>query len=252
MGTDPPRRARGWVRRPAGLAPGGLFALRRGSRSCVIVYSVGRSGQHLVLCDPVLSHLARWRQTRWYHREAGGQLFARFEPGRILIKKATGPRWTDRRTRHTYEPDRRAEQREIEAHHSRGLHFVGDWHTHAEPIPTPSTLDIVSMRTRSVDQPTPSARSCSSSWAKRQCLRASMFQFMTASARTSFTIRSEQGLNPRTVHYPNSFSRQNDRYNRRTGSRYPVSAPNFPSRRSASARQVERSTTVSLRKVITF
>jgi len=26
--------------------------------------------------------------------------------------------------------------------HRNGLHFVGDWHTHPEPVPTPSAADI--------------------------------------------------------------------------------------------------------------
>jgi integrative and conjugative element protein (TIGR02256 family) len=26
--------------------------------------------------------------------------------------------------------------------HQRGLHFVGDWHTHPEAVPTPSSSDI--------------------------------------------------------------------------------------------------------------
>lgn len=30
--------------------------------------------------------------------------------------------------------------------HRRGLHFIGDWHTHPERIPTPSRSDIRSIR----------------------------------------------------------------------------------------------------------
>lgn len=111
----------------------------------MIAYPVGRSGQNLVLSHKVLSHFSRWRQLRWYQREAGGQLFARIGSGQILVEEATGPRWTDRRTRHTYMPDRRAEQREILRRHRQGLHFVGDWHTHAERVPVPSPLDLESM-----------------------------------------------------------------------------------------------------------
>ena len=31
---------------------------------------------------------------------------------------------------------------EIDEMHKAGLHFVGDWHTHPEEIPTPSSSDI--------------------------------------------------------------------------------------------------------------
>jgi integrative and conjugative element protein (TIGR02256 family) len=30
--------------------------------------------------------------------------------------------------------------------HVNGLHFIGDWHTHPERIPTPSTSDVRSIR----------------------------------------------------------------------------------------------------------
>jgi integrative and conjugative element protein (TIGR02256 family) len=54
----------------------------------------------------------------------------------------TGPRDADCRSRYLYLPSRREEQKEIYEMHRNGLHFVGDWHTHPEPIPKPSTSDI--------------------------------------------------------------------------------------------------------------
>ena len=45
-----------------------------------------------------------------------------------------------------FRPNRRAEQKEIAIRHARELHFVGDWHTHAEAEPTPSLRDTQSMR----------------------------------------------------------------------------------------------------------
>jgi len=111
----------------------------------VIQYPIGTSGQVLILTDPVGEHLRRYRQQRWYQREAGGQLFARFDGGRIIVEEATGPRRTDRRTRTSYVPDRRAEQAEILERHRRGLHYVGDWHTHPEALPGPSRPDASSI-----------------------------------------------------------------------------------------------------------
>lgn len=78
--------------------------------------------------------------------EAGGQLFARFSDVEIRVERATGPRISDHRSRFGYVPDRRREQEEIDALHGRGLHFIGDWHTHPEPNPRPSTSDIRSIR----------------------------------------------------------------------------------------------------------
>lgn len=111
----------------------------------MIRYEVGRSGQLLIITDEVLDHFRRHRQRRWYHREAGGQLFARVERAEIKILEATGPRRTDKRGRRVYIPDRAAEQAEICERHARGMHFVGDWHTHPERTTRPSASDALNL-----------------------------------------------------------------------------------------------------------
>jgi integrative and conjugative element protein (TIGR02256 family) len=111
----------------------------------VIAYDVGGSGQRLILKSPAIKHLEAHRQLTPRHREAGGQLFATFSDDSIIIEEATGPRWRDKRTRTSYRPDRKAEQQEILEHHCRGLHYVGDWHTHPSPRPSPSYLDYRSI-----------------------------------------------------------------------------------------------------------
>jgi integrative and conjugative element protein (TIGR02256 family) len=111
----------------------------------VIVYPIGTTGQQIILANSVVAHLRRHRQRWWYQKEAGGQLFARLEGDRIQVVDATGPRRTDRRTRTGYHPDRRAEQDEIAERHPKGLHFVGDWHTHPDTKPQPSGRDLASM-----------------------------------------------------------------------------------------------------------
>jgi integrative and conjugative element protein (TIGR02256 family) len=85
------------------------------------------------------------RQLRFYQREAGGQLFARVRDNDWEIVAATGPRSKDRRGRFSFLPHRKSEQTEIFEHHQRGLDFVGDWHTHPEDKPTPSTDDLASI-----------------------------------------------------------------------------------------------------------
>ena len=87
-----------------------------------------------------------YQQIESFSAEAGGQLFARFSDAEIRVERATGPRISDRRSRFGYVPDRRREQEEIDALHGRGLHFIGDWHTHPEPRPRPSTSDIRSIQ----------------------------------------------------------------------------------------------------------
>lgn len=93
----------------------------------------------------VLQRFAEHRQLASRAPEVGGQLFAAFEKYRVRITQVTGPREADRRSRFSFFPDRRMENREIKQRFGTGLHFVGDWHTHPEPRPTPSRVDLASM-----------------------------------------------------------------------------------------------------------
>src|SRR6476620_7661078 len=111
----------------------------------MIEYPIGRSGQTLVFTASVVEKLTKHRQLRFWQCEAGGQLFGHLEGTRIQIAEATGPRKMDQRTRRSYTPDRRAEQREIDERFERGLHFIGDWHSHPEEMPIPSERDIAGL-----------------------------------------------------------------------------------------------------------
>ena len=66
-------------------------------------YVVGDSDQSLVISPSVLNHFRKNQQKKgWFHKkEAGGQLFARLLSDQVVIEKATGPRKSDFRTRHT-------------------------------------------------------------------------------------------------------------------------------------------------------
>lgn len=112
----------------------------------MIAYPIGTSGQTLILTQPVLDQFSKYRQRRWWLREAGSQLFARFDGNDIVVVEATPPGRYDIRSRFGFRPDRRREQTEILERHERGLHFVGDWHTHPEAAPRPSPVDTESMR----------------------------------------------------------------------------------------------------------
>lgn len=112
----------------------------------MIVFPIASSEQRLVFSANVLEHFEKHQQLRWWQREAGGQLFARLTLPDILVEEVTGPRPSDWRTRYSYRPSRNAEQREIISRHARGLHFIGDWHTHPEATPTPSRQDMHSMQ----------------------------------------------------------------------------------------------------------
>jgi integrative and conjugative element protein (TIGR02256 family) len=105
-----------------------------------------RSNKSILTFAPnVVAHLISQRQTRPWHKEAGGQLFGKVTPFELFISEATGPRPTDVRTRTSYKPDRVAEQNEINVRHAMGLTFIGDWHSHPEKYPEPSGTDTFSM-----------------------------------------------------------------------------------------------------------
>ena len=112
----------------------------------VISYTIGTSGQRLLLTDHVLAHFRRHRQLGGHSKEAGGQLFATFNGKNIQIERATGPRKRDRRDLTFFIPNRLSERREIARHFKAGLHYVGDWHTHPESRPRPSSTDIDSFQ----------------------------------------------------------------------------------------------------------
>lgn len=111
----------------------------------MIEYVVGSSDQRLMFVQEVVDHFATYRQLRFWQREAGGSLFARFADKLVTVERATGPRPTDQRTRWSYRPDRAAEQNEIDEFHRVGLHFIGTWHTHPERDPSPSGIDMQSI-----------------------------------------------------------------------------------------------------------
>lgn len=107
-------------------------------------YATGRK-QQVVLSGKALATMERHRQLRDRDPEAGGMLFARITAEEIRIEEATEPRRTDRRWRFGFWPCTKTQQQVIDARFKAGLHFVGEWHTHPELHPNPSTLDFTSM-----------------------------------------------------------------------------------------------------------
>ena len=83
--------------------------------------------------------------------EAGGILLGEFIPSELLVRVrfASKPGRQDRRARFSFERDGgRATRIASRAWRLSGgvLHYVGEWHTHPEPHPSPSWKDRNSMR----------------------------------------------------------------------------------------------------------
>lgn len=89
--------------------------------------------------DACLSELEKRRQLG-RSPERGGQLFAEIVDGDVRIVLASDV--DGKRSRFSFLPYRWREQREIAKEFKRGLHYVGDWHTHPEEVPRPSGFDV--------------------------------------------------------------------------------------------------------------
>lgn len=100
----------------------------------------------LVLTRDAILAMDRHLQDHSSKPEAGGQLFARFEEGAVVVCKCTEPHPEDRRSLFSFLPSRKRERSEISLMYQRGLHYVGDWHTHPEAFPIPSSTDTATMR----------------------------------------------------------------------------------------------------------
>jgi integrative and conjugative element protein (TIGR02256 family) len=109
-------------------------------------FGSGCAASTICLSSEVLKHFEAHRQAEGSQTEVGGQLFAEFRGAQVRILRATGPNKTDRRGWAWFNPDRRRQNAEIKCLFEAGLHFVGDWHTHPEPQPNPSSLDLTSMQ----------------------------------------------------------------------------------------------------------
>jgi len=99
---------------------------------------------HVRVHEPCIGHWFRHRQRRFWHREAGGLLFAPSVgsgDGQVDIEVVTGPNPGDRRTRYSCALDHAKCRADISEQFRKGMKFVGYWHTHPEPDPSLSGVD---------------------------------------------------------------------------------------------------------------
>jgi len=106
----------------------------------MLSYENSGASEFVVFRDEVLDVFARHRQVA-AQDEAGGQLFAAFNRDTISVESATEPSRWDHRGRCFFIPNRIRERFDIRRMYKRNLHYIGDWHTHAEAVPIPSSKD---------------------------------------------------------------------------------------------------------------
>lgn len=101
------------------------------------------NGELVDLSRYVMEHLQQYQQVAYRTPEAGGQLFWTSSPQTsVLVETITGPRERDKRRSNNYQPDRKAEQQEIQDQFERQRYYFGDWHTHPEKVAFPSLPDL--------------------------------------------------------------------------------------------------------------
>lgn len=110
-----------------------------------ISFPVGSSGQTLIISPRVLKVFRKHIQKNSSTPEGGGVLLARFSLPQIEIVLATEPRPEDTRQRHLFISDPQQRNHIVEKSFRKGIHFVGEWHTHPQREPSPSALDVKSM-----------------------------------------------------------------------------------------------------------
>jgi proteasome lid subunit RPN8/RPN11 len=100
------------------------------------------STRYVLFTEQALTHMYAHTQ-RWpWQKEAGGEIYAAApDAAGLAITAATGPNPHDRRSRYSWNPDIRSADMDRQNQFALGRHAVGLWHTHPEPMPTPSGQD---------------------------------------------------------------------------------------------------------------
>ncbi|MGO5010655.1 Mov34/MPN/PAD-1 family protein [Niallia sp. Sow4_A1] len=100
----------------------------------------------LYIRPEAIEKMFKYKQLRWTDKEAGGILIGRIleEDNNIIIDDVSEPMPTDKRkrTRFSRKPDGHQEYMNEAFEREKGCCFyLGEWHTHPQSIPVPSTID---------------------------------------------------------------------------------------------------------------
>jgi integrative and conjugative element protein (TIGR02256 family) len=106
-----------------------------------LIWRKSGTAQRIRITDAVLNHVAKYQQHALSATEAGGQLFGTVSATEVRVVAAVGPHRRDERSRYRYRSDPQSAQRAISEQAKNGLLYLGEWHTHAEDLPSPSGDD---------------------------------------------------------------------------------------------------------------
>lgn len=97
------------------------------------------------IAESVLSIIQSYKQTKKGDNESGGILLGQVNDKVIYINKVSTPNKFDRGERYSFESNKDAAQViiDFEFYNSdKKTIYLGEWHTHPESVPTPSSIDI--------------------------------------------------------------------------------------------------------------
>ncbi|MBO6571228.1 MAG: Mov34/MPN/PAD-1 family protein [Balneola sp.] len=108
----------------------------------------------LKISSEPLKILNKFRQIDISNREAGGVLLGRFvlDSDNIVIDKVTSPQSKDRRSRFAFKKMDSYHQHRITQEWTETggkINYIGEWHSHPEINPNPSSLDIQEWKRKS-------------------------------------------------------------------------------------------------------
>ncbi len=117
------------------------------------IYQLGISLSGLTAYEQmIVGRVLLYDRVYYHHKVRCGEAMARRlfqvaeeERGRSFSIPELYSNVTDERWRMLFVPNRILQRRLIKKYFKIGRHFVGEWHTHPEPNPTPSGLDLKSM-----------------------------------------------------------------------------------------------------------
>lgn len=114
-----------------------------------LVFKSPRNDRRVKITSPVMAIFRKYIQGGNNSNEAGGILIGRLvlESSDIVIDKASVPQKKDRRNRFLFFRHFLGHQRIINKiwKQSKGtLNYLGEWHTHPQDIPIPSSVDVKS------------------------------------------------------------------------------------------------------------
>lgn len=101
--------------------------------------------QRLIIVEHAVDLLLSFSQRHWWQSEAGGALLGRhlLDSHDVVVDEVTTPQSADRRSRFAFFRSQRHEAlaQERWRQQAETSAYLGLWHTHPQPDPTPSSVD---------------------------------------------------------------------------------------------------------------